>query len=163
MKNKTIQTKELQKTAESLSTQFKITRAAIEEMYKDDRSLGHNTNKEGNESSTLGSLTIEGFNKSYYNINNLSVVRGYSREAYAFYPIYSSIIDSLKNMFYWRYVFYPRQVKENKNKSNYNEIYANMAEVVDGLNIETTFPHLLGKLFVDGALFLTTSKSVFKT
>ena len=158
MKIQAIQTAEVQKTASALQSQFKITRAAIEEMYKDDRSIGRNVDQNRNESNTLGTLTIDSFNNTYYNVNNLNVVRGYSREAYAFYPIYASIVDSLKNMFYWRYVFYPRLVKEKKKTSDYAEIYANMAEVVDGLNIETTFPHLLGKLFVDGALFLTTSK-----
>ena len=158
MKVKTIQSEELQKTASSLTSQFKLTRSTIEEMYKDDRSIGRNVDQSRNESTTLGSLTIDSFNNNYYNINNVTVVRNYSREAYTFYPIYASIIDSLKNMFYWRYVFYPRLVKEKKKTSDYEEIYNNMAEVVDGLNIETTFPHLLGKLFVDGALFLTTTK-----
>ena len=160
MKIQAIQTADVLKTAQTMqaSTQFKITRAAIEEMYKDDRSIGRNVDQSRNESNTLGSLTIDTFNQNYYNVNNLTVVRNYSREAYAFYPIYASIIDSLKNMFYWRYVFYPRQVKEKKSNSNYEEVYANMAEVVDGLNIETTFPHLLGKLFLDGALYITTTK-----
>ena len=158
MKFQGIQTNEVTKTAQALHTQFKITRSAIEEMYKDDRSIGRNVDQNKNESNTIGSLTIDSFNSNYYNVNNLTVVRNYSREAYAFYPIYSSIVDSLKNMFYWRYVFYPRLVKENKKTSDYEEIYANMAEVVDGLNIETTFPHLLGKLFIDGSLFLVTTK-----
>jgi len=158
MKVKSIQTEELQKTATSLATKFKITRSAIEEMYKDDASIGRNVNQNRNESTSIGSLTVDSFNTNYYNVNNLSVVRQYSREAYTFYPIYATLIDSLKNMFYWRYTFYPRLVKEKQKTADYEEIYFNMAEVVDGLSIETTFPHLLGKLFIDGALFVTTVK-----
>lgn len=158
MKVTTIQTDELRKTADSVATQFKITRSAIEEMYKDDRSIVRNVNQSKNESTSIGSLTIDTFNTNYYNVNNISIVRQYSREAYAFYPIYATLIDSLKNMFYWRYTFYPRLVKEKQKTADYQEVYFNMAEVVDGLSIETTFPHLLGKLLVDGALFITTVK-----
>ena len=158
MKVKTIQTDELQKTANSLATKFKITRSAIEEMYKDDASIRRNVDQPKNDSPSLGSLTIDSFNSNYYNVNSLSLIRQYSREAYAFYPIYAALVDRLKNMFYWRYTFYPRLVKEKKKTSDYEEIYFYMAEVVDGLSIETTFPHLLGKLFIDGSLFITTVK-----
>lgn len=158
MKVTTIQTDELRKTADSLATKFKITRSAIEEMYKDEQTIPRNVNQTPNDSTSLGTLTIDTFNSNYYNVNNLSTVRQYSREAYAFYPIYAALIDSLKNMFYWRYTFYPRLVKARKKTGDYQEIYANMAEVVDGLSIETVFPHLLGKLFVDGSLFITTVK-----
>ena len=153
-----MQTEDMQKIANSLSTKFKINRSSIEEMYKDDRSIGNNVDQTRNDSTSLGTLTIDGFNSNYYNTNNMSTIRTYSREAYAFYPIYSSIVDSLKNMFYWRYTFYPRSVKEKATNADYQEIYYNMAEVVDGLSLETTFPQLLGKLLIDGSLFLTTVK-----
>ena len=52
MKVKSIQTEELQKTASSLATKFKITRSAIEEMYKDDASIGRNVNRTRNESTS---------------------------------------------------------------------------------------------------------------
>lgn len=158
MKLRSMQTEDMQKIANSLSTKFKINRSSIEEMYKDDRSIGNNVDQTRNDSTSLGTLTIDGFNSNYYNTNNMSTIRTYSREAYAFYPIYSSIVDSLKNMFYWRYTFYPRSVKEKATNADYQEIYYNMAEVVDGLSLETTFPQLLGKLLIDGSLFLTTVK-----
>ena len=143
----------------AVTDKFKITRSAIEEMYRDDRSVNNNVGQSSNSSTNIGNLTIDSFNTNYYNINNLDLLRNYSREAYAFHPIYSTVIDTLSNMYYWRYTFYPRIAKEQQaNTSEYEEIYYNMAEVVDGLSIETTFPNLLAKLFIDGSLFLTTIK-----
>lgn len=148
----------LQSTADNLTSKFKITRSAIQEMYKDDASVVRNVNQSQAASTTIGNLTVETFNNNYYNVGNLDLIRGYSREAYAFYPIYAAVIDSLSNMFYWRYVFYPRLVKEKANASDYQELYSNMAEVVDGLALETTMPALLSKLFVDGSLYLITMR-----
>lgn len=161
MKKTAIISEELQRASFSVANNFKITRSAIEEMYEDDRSIKRNIEgtQSSGQTSNLGSLTIDAFNSNYFNVANLDLVRSYSRDAYAFYPIYSTIVDTFSNMFYWRYVFYPRLVKEKKaNSSDYEEIYNTMAEVVDGLSIETTFPNLIGKLFVDGSLFLTTIK-----
>ena len=152
MKQRNIISQDIQ----NITSNFKISRSTIEEMYKDDSSIVRNVNQNKNQTSNIGNLTLDSFNSNYYNINNLELVRGYSREAYAFYPVYSTLIDSLSNMFYWRYVFYPRSVKEKANTADYEEVYNNIAEVVDGLSIETTFPGLLTKLFTDGSLFLTT-------
>lgn len=145
-------------TANTVAAKFKITRSSIEEMYKDDRSITRNVDQSSAAITNLGSLTIDTFNSNYFNINNLALLRGYSRDAYAFYPIYAEIVNSLSNMYYWRYVFYPRLIKEKQKTQDYQEIYQTMAEVVDGLSLETTFPHLLSKLFVDGSLFLVTLK-----
>lgn len=159
MKKTAITSEGIQNAHQAIATQFKITRSAIEEMYRDDKSIPRNVNQNTNASTTIGNLTIDSFNTNYFNINNLELIRGYSREAYAFYPIYSTVIDTLSNMYLWRYVFYPRLVKEKKSgTSEYEEIYKTMAEVVDGVSIETTFPGLLSKLLVDGSLFLTTTK-----
>ena len=149
----------VQSTADSIKSKFKLTRSAIQELYRDDASIGRNVGNAPSASSSLGSLTIDALNSNYYNINNLDLLRQYSQEAYALYPIYSNLIDSLSNMFYWRYVFYPRLVKEKQeNKKKYEEIYKHMAEIVDGLALETTMPQLLASLLTNGCLFLTTVK-----
>ena len=149
---------DLQLTASALNSKFKITRSAIQEMYKSDETVRRNVNATNTVSSSLSGLTIDSFEQNYYSLNNLDLLRGYSQEAYAFYPIYSAIIDSLSNMFYWRYVFYLRPIKEKASSTDYKTIYPQVSEVVDGLAIETTFPNLLSRLFVDGSLFLITNR-----
>lgn len=81
--------------------------------------------------------------------------------------IYATMIDFLSNMYYFRYVTVPRKVKNTKDasKEEYKKIYDNMLEYVDGINIETVFPELLGRLFRMGQIFVTvaghsSSKSV---
>lgn len=158
MKKIAINTEELQNIHNSMATNFKISRSQIEEMYKDDQSIVRNVNQNKSNSGSIGSLTIDSFNTNYFNVNNLETIRGYSREAYSLYPIYATVIETLSNMYYYRYTFFPRSIKEKSASADYAEIYNSMAEIVDGINIETIFPHLLSKLFVDGSLFLTTVK-----
>ena len=138
---------------------FKITRGAIEEMYRDDETIRRNVGGNKTASSDFGSLTTDTLDTAYFNINNLDQVRKYSRDAYTFYPTYSTVLDTLSNMYYWRYVFYPRRIKEDTSISNnFDESYRQMAEVVDGLNIETTMPMLLTNLLINGSLFITTTR-----
>lgn len=141
----------------SSSSDFKLLRSAIEEMYQDDTTIRRNVNQTNNSSSTLGTLTLDTLESNYYNLSNLQNIRNYSNEAYTFYPIYSTILDALSNMYLWRYVYYPRQTKDvSQNATDFEEIYVQMAEAVDGLNIENTFPMLLTNLLIHGALFVTT-------
>ena len=138
---------------------FKITRGAIEEMYRDDATIRRNVGENKTASASMGNLNSSTLDSSYFNISNLEQVRQYSREAYTFYPTYSTVLDSLSNMYYWRYVFYPRQIKEDASiLNNFEESYRQMAEVVDGLNIETTMPMLLTNLLINGSLFVTTMR-----
>lgn len=159
MKKTFIASDEISNTHNVLHTNFKVLRGAITEMYEGEETIKRNVNEDQAASTNIGSLTIDSFNNAYYSIGNMDQIRDYSRDAYAFHPIYSTVIDTMSNMFYWRYVFYPRLVKEQKSgASEYNEIYTTMAEVVDGLSLETTMPQLLTKLFIDGSLYLVTQK-----
>ena len=160
MKKKTIASEEVRNTYAAVESKFKITRSAIKEMYEGEDSIKRNVNENTTASSNISSLTVDNFNSTYFSISNLEQIRDYSRDAYSFYPIYSTVVDTMSNIFYWRYVFYPRLVKNNNlTPDEYKTIYTTMAEVVDGLSIETTFPHLLTKLLIDGALFLITQKT----
>lgn len=140
----------------SVPSNFKVLRGAIEEMYQDDQSIRRNVNQSTTASSTMGSLTIDTLESGYYNLGNLDTVRQYSNEAYTFYPAYSTILDSLSNMYLWRYVYYPRSVKDVSNNADFAEVYAQMSEAVDGLNIETTYPMVLTNLLINGSVFVTT-------
>jgi hypothetical protein len=127
-------------------------------MYKDDKTVRHNVNRTTSDSSTIGSLTDTGLRSNYFNIDaTLEKQRDYSKQAYTFYPVYSNIVDYLSNMYSWRYTFIPSLVKEKG--GDYGEAYQLMAEVVDGLSIETTFPMVLTELFTSGAAYLITTKN----
>lgn len=73
--------------------------------------------------------------------------------------IYSSMLNYLSNMFYFRYVVVPRRVKLKKEvtQEDYQKYYGLMLEYVDGVNIPTVFPELLLKLFKNGQIFLTVA------
>lgn len=137
---------------------FKLTKAKIREMYKDDKSIRHNVNKTVSDSSTIGSLTDTSLRSGYFNIDaTLERQREYSRQAYTFYPVYSNIVDYLSNMYNWRYTFVPSLAKDKG--GDYSEAYQLMADVVDGISIETTFPMVLTELFISGAAYLLTTKN----
>ena len=57
---------------------------------------------------------------------------------YATNRVYQQLLDYLTNMFYWRSVTIPREVRKNANdnKTSYIEQYHKMLEVVEGFNTE---------------------------
>ena len=139
---------------------FKVTRAKIKEMYRDDVSVRRNANKSLNVSSSINNLTPDTLKTYYYNLSaDLTNQRKYSNEAYTFYPVYSALVDYLSNMYCWRYTYIPRLIKEKANHADYAEVYTLMGEVVDGIAVETTFPMLLTDLFINGAVYLITTKN----
>lgn len=143
-----------------IDVNFKLSRAKIKEMYKDDSSVRRNVNKSIAASSSIRGLTTEALKNTYYNLSvDLDNQRKYSREAYTFYPIYAALIDYLSNMYCWRYTYIPRLVKDKASNADYAEMYNLMGEVVDGLAIETTFPVILTELFTNGAVYLITTKN----
>lgn len=82
-----------------------------------------------------------------------------SNTLYATNRIYQNVLDYLCNMYYWRYVSTPRRVRGKDTAmvvEDYKKIYNKMIEVVDGLNIEVTFPKLLLSIFKNGKVYLYT-------
>ena len=139
---------------------FKLTRSKIREMYKDDQSVRRNVNKTTTPSTNFGTLSLESLEANFYNLTvDLQTQRKNSADAYVFSPIYANIIDYYSNMFYWRYTYIPRKVKEKVNAADYAEMYALMGEVVEGICPETTFPMILTELMISGAVFLLTTKN----
>lgn len=80
-----------------------------------------------------------------------------SNFAYATEPAYSSIIDYLSNFYLWRYYYYPIRIKEGK--GDYKEVYSLASEIIDGLNIEITFPMIISKVLREGIAYLYTIKN----
>jgi hypothetical protein len=86
--------------------------------------------------------------------------------------IYQEVIDYLVDMYYWRTVAVPRQIKKvdgkkavKTNKEEYMKMYHKMIEIVDGFNISSHYPKILLELFKNGRVNLyatgdPTSKSM---
>lgn len=147
-------------TPEPADSRFKITRAKIKEMYESDVSIKRNVNKTTTSSATINTLSTDTLSSNYYALTTeLETQRRYSNELYTFYPIYAGLLDYLSNMYLWRYTYVPRMVKERTNAADYKEIYDLIGEVVDGISIETTFPIILTELYINGAVFLLTTKN----
>ena len=82
-----------------------------------------------------------------------------SNFAYSTDPNYAGIINYYADMFLWRYYYFPVQVRDSANESEYPEIYELMTEIVDGLAIEVTFPMILSKLEKEGVVYLYTQRN----
>lgn len=96
--------------------------------------------------------------------NNTDCVK-LSNSLYATNRIYQEMLDYLATIYYYRYVVVPRQIKNKQEKAaefadlSYAKIYNQMVEIVEGMNIETTYPKLLLNIFKNGQLFLYVSGS----
>ena len=139
------------------NSNFKLTKSKIKEMYKDDKGVKAKLNKNSTSSTSIDN-DISTIRNGYYNYNDLSRQWEYARDLYNFYPVFSNLIDSLSNMYLWRYTYIPRQVKERAEKADFNEVYNLMGEVVDGISIENTFPAILTYMFIYGVTYVVTVK-----
>lgn len=100
----------------------------------------------------------------YDAIANRKLLVQNSEKLYMVNPIYATIINYYANMFTWQYKVTPHKVwtkskakaKKQLKADDFNMMYNQMLEIVDGLNIENKFPQLLVKLFTCGALYITT-------
>lgn len=149
---------------------FKLTRAKIKSMYDNDEGVqraAKPSSGSSSASSSLKTLDVSGFDSKFFNLADLTEQRKISDEAYKVFPIYTTVIDYLSNMYTWDYVYWPRQIKEKATGTNYAEIYQLISEIVDGLSIETTYPSVLTNLYVKGAAYLyvvkTTSSKTLTT
>lgn len=79
--------------------------------------------------------------------------------AYSTDPNFASIIDYFANMYLWRYYYVPVKIRKNAEENDYPEVYNLMSEVVDGMSIQTIFPMILTKLFMEGAVYLYTIRN----
>lgn len=140
---------------------FKIVKAKIQEMYKDDRTVRNNIRPQATTDSVqIKTFTIDSFKQKYFNVSaDLGDQRKLAFDAYTFYPVFANVIDYLANMCQWKYTYIPRAVKEKAQESQFEEAYNLMGEVVDGLSVETVFPLVLKELFINGAVFLLTTKT----
>lgn len=145
-------------TAAANESRFTKWRSQILDMYGGDTPL---RNKLANSIQELGgtrvfTIDIESLRNTYYNLS-VSLTRGYSRELYAISPIYATKIDSLANMFLWRYTYVPSVVpgKESAGVDDLSTITAAMNSAVEGIALTTSFPTILKNMFIDGIAAVT--------
>lgn len=82
-----------------------------------------------------------------------------SRKLYATNAIYAKIINYLATMWQVHYYFIPRYSPISGQKKaigkDWNDIYNEGLEYVDGLNLEVKIPLMLKNLLIDGGVFFT--------
>lgn len=148
-------------------TQFRIDRVKkIQDMYADEASTDRSLNR--TPSYETGRPEIRKAKDVYKLLNDAigdpSKAVELSKKLYCTNPIYASVINYLSNIFMWRYKVIPHRnyvkskakAKKEIKQDEYRLIYNLMLEVVDGLTIETKFPDLLSRLYITGAVYMTT-------
>lgn len=90
---------------------------------------------------------------------NLGQVITISNTLYTTNRVYATILDYLAGMYYWRYTVVPRKIKDSKTSKEYDDIYNEVLEVVDGINLEVICPRILLSILRDGRCYITTLKS----
>lgn len=144
---------------------FKVNRAkGFENLYNDEVSR---KNRQGETSvySTVEVQNAAAVRKLLLDsITNKENLVETSKQLYITNPIYASVINYLAQMFTWQYKVTPHRVytkskaKARKQVSDidFQIIYSQMLELVDGLALETKFPELLIRLFTTGSTYFTT-------
>ena len=97
-------------------------------------------------------------------ISNKQTLVETSKQLYITNPIYASVINYLAEMFTWQYKVTPHRVyTKSKAKArkqiadaDFQIVYSQMLELVDGLSIETKFTELLTRLFITGSTYFTS-------
>lgn len=156
-------------TAEQLSAEdaanFKVNRVkAIEQLYSDDASTKRRYDRAAGEKASAIKDAAAVRKLLDDAINNRENIVKASKNLYTTNPIYRSIISYLSQMFYWRYTVIPHKLytksrikalKPTK-EIDYLQTLNLMQEVVDGLGVETKFPAILTKMFIEGGAYFTT-------
>ena len=97
-------------------------------------------------------------------ITNKQTLVETSKQLYITNPIYASVINYLAEMFTWQYKVTPHRVytkskakaRKQISDADFQIVYSQMLELVDGLSIETKFTELLTRLFVTGSTYFTS-------
>ena len=146
-------------------TQFRINRVKqLKDLYSDDQSTKRRYDQTQGYSTQTYKNAKELRDAMWKNISQPASLVELSKKLYAVNPIYSSIINYMSDMFYWRYKITPHKVyskskaklRKQKKDDDFELMYNLMLEVVDGLSIETKFPALLTLNYLSGAVYWTT-------
>lgn len=147
------------------SNVFKITERTkkLEQLYSDETSRRRRQNLSGQGYASTLTSAAQVRTALQNALTDNSTVVTISQQLYATNPIYSSIINYMRDMYMWKYRVVPhhvwtkssvgaKQIKAN----DYAELYELMLEVAEGLSLETKCPAVLQKLFIEGSVYYTT-------
>lgn len=129
---------------------------AIDEVYKDESSLSRQT-KHISTSRRLYNITSKSdLSSSIRNsLDNPGDIAEISQTLFAVDPNYMKLISYFSDMFHIRYVTIPVQLDKSQTITSQEYLlkYAEMIEVVDGINLESLVPELLEEVFLNGAAY----------
>lgn len=153
-----------QTSAKNLSS-FRSNRIqSLKEMYADEQSMRRNVGSTTSYRARQFHDSFEVRRSLYDAVSNQKEIIQASNRLFSTNPIYAAVVNYLRNMFTWQYTVIPHRLytssrikaKKELNEDKYRVTLSLMEEVVDGLGIETKFPSILGRMFVDGSVYFTT-------
>lgn len=140
----------------------------LKNFYDDEESTRRRYNKSGVTSTLRNTMQnrdqVIKLLEDAFTSTNHDRIANISEKLYDTNPVYMNLINYYVNMFDFKYKLTPRQIFKNS-KAKYNKPidndtfgyeYRYLMELIDGVHIETTFPFLLKKIFVDGGVYITT-------
>lgn len=93
--------------------------------------------------------------------SNIEVIKN-SRKLYAINPIYEKIVDYYSSINKIRYFTTPRFMGDKSSKKlsgeDWEKVYRSIIDGVDGLNLETVLPKMLGIIQLEGGVFFALYK-----
>lgn len=145
------------------NTQFQAWRSKVDSLYSDEGSLknalGRNSNNSGRALSYEQKVS-----QLQSSMNDEKAASEYSESLAGTNSIYQSLLEFYKSMFYMRYTITPtHNGKHSKNEvelsdEEFEKMYDEMVNVVDGINIETVFPSLIYNAYLTGKVFIYVDK-----
>lgn len=147
------------------TTQFRINRVSeIQKMYADEASTARRYGRSMSGASNTYNTAAKIRELLERSLQDKDSAVKLSQQLYAKNPIYSQLIEYLSNLFIWRYKVTPHKTytkskakaRKTIKEEDFMSLYRYMLEVVDGISIETKFPLILAKLYVEGSIYLTT-------
>lgn len=135
---------------------FKNWDSTVQNIYKDETALAEKVKHKGISRKLSSIQTKEDLRKNLdFSLEDASEIAEASRTLYALDSNYAKIISYYADMFYTRYTITPEvKLAAKIEGEEYLEIYYEMLEKVDGLNLETLLPDVLKEIFIAGAVYL---------
>lgn len=147
------------------ATRFRINRVSeIQKMYADEASTARRYGRSMSGSSNTYNTAAKIRELLEKSLQDKESAVKLSQQLYAKNPIYSQLIEYLSNLYIWRYKVTPHKTytkskakaRKTIKEEDFMSLYRYMLEVVDGISIETKFPLILAKLYIEGSIYLTT-------
>lgn len=139
---------------------FKEWDKAVEEIYKNESALSKKR-EERISSNLLKRIKSKADLVKYLDISlddPSDIIKG-SKMLHALDSNYARIISYFADMFFTRYTVVPEIFDEKIEGESFLELYKEMVEIVDGLNLETVLPQVIREVFISGSAYLYATES----